>query len=112
MTDEGLNPVDDLPYFEGDFWPMILDDVLKDIDKEEEKLKETVVTIPQVSGSVPDTRLKKKPKKTVKRLSNYLSKDLPAKMISVIKRHQESFLVVVLNTSETIAELKVRFVIG
>ncbi|CAL8100581.1 unnamed protein product [Orchesella dallaii] len=105
ILDGGLNPVDDLPYFEGDFWPMILEDSLKDIDKEEEKKKEANGSLAQ---SGPDSRLKKKPKKTIKRLSHHLAKDLPTKMINVIKRHQESFLVVILNTPDTVLTLSMR----
>lgn len=83
---------------------MILEDSLKDIDKEEEKKKEAVVSV--VQGG-PDSRLKKKPKKTFKRLSSHAAKDLPTKMLNAIKRHQESFLVVLLNTTESIASLTV-----
>ncbi|ODN00683.1 CREB-binding protein [Orchesella cincta] len=108
ILDEGLNPVDDLPYFEGDFWPMILEDSLKDIDKEEEKKKEEANANVTVAQGGPDSRLKKKPKKTIKRLSHHLAKDLPTKMINVIKRHQESFLVVILNTTEAIVNLPMR----
>lgn len=105
-----MNPVDDLPYFEGDFWPMILEDSLKDMDKEEEKKKEADATLNHSNGSNSgghDARLKKKPKKTFKRLSHHMAKDLPTKMQNVIKRHQESFLVVIINTPETLLTLKV-----
>lgn len=109
VTEESFNPVDELPYFEGDFWPMILDDSLKDNKEEEEKKKEADASLAAHNGvAVADARLKKKPKKTFKRLSSHMAKDLPTKMVNVIKRHQESFLVVIINTKETLLTLNVR----
>ena len=33
-TDEGVTIVTELPYFEGDFWPNVLEEFIKELDQE------------------------------------------------------------------------------
>lgn len=33
-TDEGVTMVTELPYFEGDFWPNVLEEFIKELDQE------------------------------------------------------------------------------
>lgn len=35
--DSGLNSAKDLAYFEGDFWPNVIEDSIKELDQEEEE---------------------------------------------------------------------------
>ena len=35
--ENNINKVTDLPYFEGDFWPNVLEDIIKELDVEEEE---------------------------------------------------------------------------
>lgn len=38
-TDEGITTVTEIPYFEGDFWPNVIEETIKELDQEEEERK-------------------------------------------------------------------------
>ena len=33
-TEEGITSVTDIPYFEGDFWPNVIEETIKELDQE------------------------------------------------------------------------------
>ena len=41
-TDEEITAVTEIPYFEGDFWPNVIEETIKEIDQEEEERKASV----------------------------------------------------------------------
>ncbi len=48
--DEQLTLVTEIPYFEGDFWPNVIEETIKEIDQEEEERK-AIETV-DVSGQL------------------------------------------------------------
>lgn len=36
-TEEGITSVTEIPYFDGDFWPNVIEETIKELDQEKEK---------------------------------------------------------------------------
>lgn len=52
-TDDRLTSANELPYFEGDFWPNVLEESIKELEQEEEERKKEENT---ASSETPEVR--------------------------------------------------------
>lgn len=48
-TDEGITMVTDIPYFEGDFWPNIIEEIIKELDQEARQREASELACSEVS---------------------------------------------------------------
>ena len=48
-TDDGITNVTEIPYFEGDFWPNVIDDTIKELDQEAKEREASEASV-DVSG--------------------------------------------------------------
>ncbi|KAL4229708.1 hypothetical protein ACF0H5_010096 [Mactra antiquata] len=120
--------VTDLPYFEGDFWPNVLEDIIKEQEEEEKrKREEEEAAAAEAEGSAGaddgdepgqvDGSGKKKGKSQNKKKNNKNNKnnrkanckklnlpnggnDLTAKLYSTMEKHKEVFFVIRLHTQQ------------
>uniref|UniRef100_A0A673APD9 histone acetyltransferase n=1 Tax=Sphaeramia orbicularis TaxID=375764 RepID=A0A673APD9_9TELE len=108
-TEDRLTSAKELPYFEGDFWPNVLEESIKELEQEEEERKREENSIP---FSVQDTKgdsknaKKKNNKKTSKNKSSLsrankkkpgmpnVSNDLSQKLYATMEKHKEVFFVI------------------
>ncbi|XP_015991339.2 histone acetyltransferase p300-like [Rousettus aegyptiacus] len=74
-TEDRLTSAKELPYFEGDFWPNVLEESIKELEQEEEERKQEENT----SNESTDVRV---------------SGDLSQKLYATMERHKEVFFVI------------------
>uniref|UniRef100_S4RJD3 histone acetyltransferase n=1 Tax=Petromyzon marinus TaxID=7757 RepID=S4RJD3_PETMA len=109
-TDDRLTSAKELPYFEGDFWPNVLEESIKELEQEEEERKreETSASCESTEGKKGDSKnaKKKNNKKTSKSKSSSsrtskkkpgmpsVSNDLSQKLYATMEKHKEVFFVI------------------
>ncbi|XP_028149092.1 CREB-binding protein isoform X2 [Diabrotica virgifera virgifera] len=124
--EDNLKSAADLPYFEGDFWPNVLEESIKELDQEEEeKRKQAEAAEAAIFSSMeecevgPDGKKKgqKKAKKSTKSKANQrknskksntpqTGNDLSAKIFATMEKHKEVFFVIRLHSVQSAASLK------
>ncbi|XP_072396536.1 histone lysine acetyltransferase CREBBP isoform X2 [Diabrotica undecimpunctata] len=124
--EDNLKSAADLPYFEGDFWPNVLEESIKELDQEEEeKRKQAEAAEAAIFSSLeenevgPDGKKKgqKKAKKSTKSKANQrknskksntpqTGNDLSAKIFATMEKHKEVFFVIRLHSVQSAASLK------
>ncbi|KAM0727505.1 Histone acetyltransferase p300 [Formica fusca] len=67
--EDRLSSTADLPYFEGDFWPNMLEESIKDLDQEEEK-KRKQAEAAEVAAAAANAKSQKKTKTSNKSKAN------------------------------------------
>ncbi|XP_028840880.1 histone acetyltransferase p300 isoform X2 [Denticeps clupeoides] len=109
-TEDRLTSAKELPYFEGDFWPNVLEESIKELEQEEEERKreENSTSSESVDASKGDSKnaKKKNSKKTSKNKSSLsrankkkpgmpnVSNDLSQKLYATMEKHKEVFFVI------------------
>uniref|UniRef100_A0A8C4NJB1 histone acetyltransferase n=1 Tax=Eptatretus burgeri TaxID=7764 RepID=A0A8C4NJB1_EPTBU len=109
-TDDRLTSAKELPYFEGDFWPNVLEESIKELEQEEEERKreETSASCESTEGKKGDSKSAKKKnnKKTSKSKSSNsraskkkpgmpsVCNDLSQKLYATMEKHKEVFFVI------------------
>ncbi|KAL1005748.1 hypothetical protein UPYG_G00063490 [Umbra pygmaea] len=120
-TEDRLTGANKMPYFEGDFWPNVLEESIKELEQEEEERKkeENVACFDTPEGTPGDTKnaKKKNNKKTNKNKSSIsrgnkkklgmpnVSNDLSQKLYATLEKHKEVFFVIHLHPSQMINTL-------
>uniref|UniRef100_A0A8D2ZJP3 histone acetyltransferase n=1 Tax=Scophthalmus maximus TaxID=52904 RepID=A0A8D2ZJP3_SCOMX len=115
-TEDRLTSANELPYFEGDFWPNVLEESIKELEQEEEERKKEENTAasetPEVRGTPGDSKnaKKKNNKKTNKNKSSVsrankkkpgmpnVANDLSQKLYASMEKHKEVFFVIHLHS--------------
>ncbi|XP_047220315.1 CREB-binding protein isoform X2 [Girardinichthys multiradiatus] len=113
-TEDRLTSANELPYFEGDFWPNVLEESIKELEQEEEERKkeETTAATETPEGTPSDTKnaKKKNNKKTNKNKSSVsrsnkkkpgmpnVANDLSQKLYATMEKHKEVFFVIHLHS--------------
>ncbi|XP_063791095.1 CREB-binding protein isoform X2 [Pseudophryne corroboree] len=109
-TEDRLTSAKELPYFEGDFWPNVLEEGIKELEQEEEERKKEESTaaceIPEgCPGDIKNAK-KKNNKKTNKNKSSMsrsnkkktsmpnVCNDLSQKLYATMEKHKEVFFVI------------------
>uniref|UniRef100_A0A8C4P4X3 histone acetyltransferase n=1 Tax=Dromaius novaehollandiae TaxID=8790 RepID=A0A8C4P4X3_DRONO len=108
-TEDRLTSAKELPYFEGDFWPNVLEESIKELEQEEEERKREENTSNEstdVSKGDSKNAKKKNNKKTSKNKSSLsrgnkkkpgmpnVSNDLSQKLYATMEKHKEVFFVI------------------
>ncbi|XP_057682643.1 histone acetyltransferase p300 isoform X2 [Corythoichthys intestinalis] len=109
-TEDRLTSANELPYFEGDFWPNVLEESIKELEQEEEERKreENSTSNESIDDSKGDSKnaKKKNNKKTSKNKSSLsrankkkpgmpnVSNDLSQKLYATMEKHKEVFFVI------------------
>ncbi|KAJ1174143.1 hypothetical protein NDU88_005966 [Pleurodeles waltl] len=109
-TEDRLTSANELPYFEGDFWPNVLEESIKELEQEEEERKReentSIESIDQVIKGDSKNAKKKNNKKTSKNKSSLsrgnkkkpgmpnVSNDLSQKLYATMEKHKEVFFVI------------------
>ncbi|KAM9324481.1 histone acetyltransferase p300 [Gastrophryne carolinensis] len=108
-TEDRLTSAKELPYFEGDFWPNVLEESIKELEQEEEERKReenTVNESVEVGKGDSKNAKKKNNKKTSKNKSSLsrgnkkkpgmpnVSNDLSQKLYATMEKHKEVFFVI------------------
>ncbi|XP_017339139.1 histone acetyltransferase p300 isoform X3 [Ictalurus punctatus] len=109
-TEDRLTSAKELPYFEGDFWPNVLEESIKELEQEEEERKreENSTSCESVDATKGDSKnaKKKNNKKTSKNKSSLsrankkkpgmpnVSNDLSQKLYATMEKHKEVFFVI------------------
>uniref|UniRef100_A0AAX7T3N8 histone acetyltransferase n=1 Tax=Astatotilapia calliptera TaxID=8154 RepID=A0AAX7T3N8_ASTCA len=109
-TEDRLTSAKELPYFEGDFWPNVLEESIKELEQEEEERKreENSTSNESVDDTKGDSKnaKKKNNKKTSKNKSSLsrankkkpgmpnVSNDLSQKLYATMEKHKEVFFVI------------------
>ncbi|KAK6291077.1 hypothetical protein J4Q44_G00385190 [Coregonus suidteri] len=110
-TEDRLTSANELPYFEGDFWPNVLEESIKELEQEEEERKreENSTSSESVDAPKSDSKnaKKKNSKKTSKNKNSSLirankkkpgmpnvSNDLSQKLYASMEKHKEVFFVI------------------
>uniref|UniRef100_A0A671RS28 histone acetyltransferase n=1 Tax=Sinocyclocheilus anshuiensis TaxID=1608454 RepID=A0A671RS28_9TELE len=120
-TEDRLTSAYELPYFEGDFWPNVLEESIKELEQEEEERKkeENTATIETTEGTQLDSKnaKKKNNKKTNKNKSSMsrankkkpgmpnVANDLSQKLYATMEKHKEVFFVIHLHAGPMINTL-------
>ncbi|CAM5143814.1 unnamed protein product [Eretmochelys imbricata] len=120
-TEDRLTSAKELPYFEGDFWPNVLEESIKELEQEEEERKkeESTAASETTEGSQSDSKnaKKKNNKKTNKNKSSIsrankkkpsmpnVSNDLSHKLYATMEKHEEVFFVIHLHAGPVINTL-------
>ncbi|GFT06941.1 CREB-binding protein [Trichonephila clavipes] len=133
-TEDNLQSASELPYFEGDFWPNVLEESIKELDQEEEEKRKqeasaaaaaeaaarAAAASSDANGEGEDSmdkgqksgRNKKSNKsKNNQRKNNkkstvpYTGNDLSAKIYSTMEKHKEVFFVIRLHSVQAAASL-------
>uniref|UniRef100_H3D9B5 histone acetyltransferase n=1 Tax=Tetraodon nigroviridis TaxID=99883 RepID=H3D9B5_TETNG len=113
-TEDRLTSANELPYFEGDFWPNVLEESIKELEQEEEERKkeENTAASETPEGTQGDSKnaKKKNNKKTNKNKSSMsrankkkpgmpnVANDLSQKLYSTMEKHKEVFFVIHLHS--------------
>ena len=124
--EDNLTSAAELPYFEGDFWPNVLEESIKELDIEEEEKRRQAEAAEAAAAAVsteeveigPDGKKKgqKKAKKSNKakasnRKNNKKSNapqtgnDLSTKIFATMEKHKEVFFVIRLHSAQAAASL-------
>lgn len=125
--EDKLRSAADLPYFEGDFWPNVLEESIKELDQEEEEKRKqaeaaeaaanAIFSLSEESEQGGDGKKKgqKKAKKSNKsknqrknsKKSNtpQTGNDLSAKIFATMEKHKEVFFVIRLHSVQSAASL-------
>ncbi|XP_077414693.1 histone acetyltransferase p300 isoform X5 [Vanacampus margaritifer] len=109
-TEDRLTSAKELPYFEGDFWPNVLEESIKELEQEEEERKreENSTCSESTDATKGDSKnaKKKNNKKTSKNKSSMsrankkkpgmpnVSNDLSQKLYATMEKHKEVFFVI------------------
>uniref|UniRef100_A0A7N8XYB3 histone acetyltransferase n=1 Tax=Mastacembelus armatus TaxID=205130 RepID=A0A7N8XYB3_9TELE len=109
-TEDRLTSAKELPYFEGDFWPNVLEESIKELEQEEEERKreENSTSNESIDDTKGDSKnaKKKNNKKTSKNKSSLsrankkkpgmpnVSNDLSQKLYATMEKHKEVFFVI------------------
>ncbi|KAK7944349.1 hypothetical protein WMY93_000077 [Mugilogobius chulae] len=109
-TEDRLTSAKELPYFEGDFWPNVLEESIKELEQEEEERKreENSTSNESIDDTKGDSKnaKKKNNKKTSKNKSSMsrankkkpgmpnVSNDLSQKLYATMEKHKEVFFVI------------------
>ncbi|MBN3293106.1 EP300 acetyltransferase, partial [Polypterus senegalus] len=109
-TEDRLTSAKELPYFEGDFWPNVLEESIKELEQEEEERKreENSTSNESTEAGKGDSKSAKKKnnKKTSKNKSSLsrgnkkkpgmpnVSNDLSQKLYATMEKHKEVFFVI------------------
>uniref|UniRef100_A0A7N9AT44 histone acetyltransferase n=1 Tax=Mastacembelus armatus TaxID=205130 RepID=A0A7N9AT44_9TELE len=119
-TEDRLTSANELPYFEGDFWPNVLEESIKELEQEEEERKKEENT---ASSEMTEVRTlfknakKKNNKKTNKNKSSLsrankkkpgmpnVANDLSQKLYATMEKHKEVFFVIHLHAGPVINTL-------
>uniref|UniRef100_A0A8C5HN94 histone acetyltransferase n=1 Tax=Gouania willdenowi TaxID=441366 RepID=A0A8C5HN94_GOUWI len=119
-TEDRLTSAFELPYFEGDFWPNVLEESIKELEQEEEeRKKEETICVWFYKGAHPDSKnaKKKNNKKTNKNKSSVsraskkkpgmpnVANDLSQKLYATMEKHKEVFFVIHLHAGPVINTL-------
>ncbi|XP_058266335.1 CREB binding protein b isoform X2 [Hemibagrus wyckioides] len=120
-TEDRLKSAYELPYFEGDFWPNVLEESIKELEQEEEERKkeECTASSETVEGTQADSKnaKKKNNKKTNKNKSSVsrankkkpvmpnVANDLSQKLYATMEKHKEVFFVIHLHAGPVINTL-------
>jgi len=127
--EDKLNSAAELPYFEGDFWPNVLEESIKELDQEEEEKRKQAKAAEAAAAAAasadesdagPDGKKKgqKKAKKSNKSKANQrknskksnslqTGNDLSAKIFATMEKHKEVFFVIRLHSAQSAASLQV-----
>uniref|UniRef100_A0A8C2WE27 histone acetyltransferase n=1 Tax=Cyclopterus lumpus TaxID=8103 RepID=A0A8C2WE27_CYCLU len=115
-TEDRLTSANELPYFEGDFWPNVLEESIKELEQEEEERKKeenTAATETPEGGTPGDSKnaKKKNNKKTNKNKGSVsrtnkkkpgmlnVASDLSQKLYASLEKHKEVFFVIHLHSA-------------
>uniref|UniRef100_A0A8C3RKY9 histone acetyltransferase n=1 Tax=Chelydra serpentina TaxID=8475 RepID=A0A8C3RKY9_CHESE len=117
-TEDRLTSAKELPYFEGDFWPNVLEESIKELEQEEEeRKKEESTAASETTESDSKNAKKKNNKKTNKNKSSIsrankkkpsmpnVSNDLSQKLYATMEKHKEVFFVIHLHAGPVINTL-------
>jgi len=129
-VEDKLSSAAELPYFEGDFWPNVLEESIKELDQEEEEKRKqaeaaeaaaaaaNIFSLQEESEAGPDGKKKgqKKAKKSNKSKANQrknskksntpqTGNDLSAKIFATMEKHKEVFFVIRLHSAQSAASL-------
>ncbi|XP_057717345.1 CREB binding protein b isoform X1 [Corythoichthys intestinalis] len=120
-TEDRLTSANELPYFEGDFWPNVLEESIKELEQEEEERKkeENTASCDTPEGAHADSKnaKKKNNKKTNKNKSSIsrankkkpgmpnVANDLSQKLYATMEKHKEVFFVIHLHSGPVINTL-------
>ncbi|XP_058875041.1 histone acetyltransferase p300 isoform X3 [Acipenser ruthenus] len=120
-TEDRLTSANELPYFEGDFWPNVLEESIKELEQEEEERKREESSTSNESTDVnkgdSKNAKKKNNKKTSKNKSSLsraikkkpgmpnVSNDLSQKLYATMEKHKEVFFVIRLIAGPTLNSL-------
>uniref|UniRef100_A0A672HQL3 histone acetyltransferase n=1 Tax=Salarias fasciatus TaxID=181472 RepID=A0A672HQL3_SALFA len=120
-TEDRLTSAYELPYFEGDFWPNVLEESIKELEQEEEERKkeENTASSEMTEGAQADSKnaKKKNNKKTNKNKSSVsrankkkpgmpnVANDLSQKLYATMEKHKEVFFVIHLHAGPVINTL-------
>ncbi|XP_014839101.1 PREDICTED: CREB-binding protein-like isoform X1 [Poecilia mexicana] len=120
-TEDRLTSANELPYFEGDFWPNVLEESIKELEQEEEERKkeENTASSETTEGVQADSKnaKKKNNKKTNKNKSSVsrsskkkpgmpnVANDLSQKLYATMEKHKEVFFVIHLHSGPVINTL-------
>uniref|UniRef100_A0A4W5K6K0 histone acetyltransferase n=1 Tax=Hucho hucho TaxID=62062 RepID=A0A4W5K6K0_9TELE len=115
-TEDCLTGANEMPYFEGDFWPNVLEESIKELEQEEEERKkeENVACSDIPEGTPGDTKnaKKKNSKKTNKNKGSVsrtnkkkpgmpnVANDLSQKLYASLDKHKEVFFVIHLHSAQ------------
>ncbi|XP_051550734.1 histone lysine acetyltransferase CREBBP-like isoform X3 [Myxocyprinus asiaticus] len=120
-TEDRLTSANELPYFEGDFWPNVLEESIKELEQEEEERKkeENTASCETPEGTPGDSKnaKKKNNKKTNKNKSSVsrankkkpgmpnVANDLSQKLYATMEKHKEVFFVIHLQSGPMVNTL-------
>uniref|UniRef100_A0AAQ5Z9X6 histone acetyltransferase n=1 Tax=Amphiprion ocellaris TaxID=80972 RepID=A0AAQ5Z9X6_AMPOC len=120
-TEDRLTSAYELPYFEGDFWPNVLEESIKELEQEEEERKKEENTASsettEVTHADSKNAKKKNNKKTNKNKSSVsrankkkpgmpnVANDLSQKLYATMEKHKEVFFVIHLHAGPVINTL-------
>ncbi|XP_051570050.1 CREB-binding protein-like isoform X2 [Myxocyprinus asiaticus] len=120
-TEDRLTSAYELPYFEGDFWPNVLEESIKELEQEEEERKkeENTASFETIEGAQADSKnaKKKNNKKTNKNKSSVsrankkkpgmpnVANDLSQKLYATMEKHKEVFFVIHLHAGPVVNTL-------
>uniref|UniRef100_A0A672TBL5 histone acetyltransferase n=1 Tax=Sinocyclocheilus grahami TaxID=75366 RepID=A0A672TBL5_SINGR len=120
-TEDRLTSANELSYFEGDFWPNVLEESIKELEQEEEERKkeENTAACETPEGTPGDSKnaKKKNNKKTNKNKSSMcrankkkpgmpnVANDLSQKLYATMEKHKEVFFVIHLHSGPMVNSL-------
>ncbi|KAJ7989327.1 hypothetical protein DPEC_G00303390 [Dallia pectoralis] len=113
-TEDRITTANEMPYFEGDFWPNVLEESIKELEQEEEERKkeENVASCETPEHAVDSKNAKKKNNKKTNKNKSSVSRankkkpgmpnvpnDLSQKLYSTLEKHKEVFFVIHLHSA-------------